>query len=171
MLERLIYRWRDPQGEARGGPVTGRARTQVGAVPYVLEDGVPVFLLVTSRRTGRWIFPKGACRSGEAAPSCAAREAFEEAGVEGTVTGGAVGAYRDRKHNAGPLDVEMYPLRVTRQHDDWPEKTLRRRHWATLAEARTLLSTPGLIDVVERAESQILAAALAGRQKRKAQIQ
>lgn len=165
MLGRLIHFNRHGLSGGAG------ARTQVGAIPYALEDGVPVFLLVTSRRTGRWIFPKGACRSDEEASSCAAREAFEEAGVEGKVSGAPVGAYGDRKHGAGPLKVEMYPLHVTRQHDDWPEKAVRRRHWATLGEARTLLSTPGLIDLVERADGRIRADILAGRQQRKAKIQ
>ncbi len=36
----------------------------------------------------------------------------------------------------------MYPLRVTRQHDDWIEKDARRRHWVILPEAKRLLSDP-----------------------------
>src|SRR5690606_30264532 len=116
----------------------GAATREAGVIPFAIEDGEPVFLLVTSRRTGRWIFPKGVCREHEPAATCAKREAFEEAGVDGEIAGGPVGTYRDRKHGAGPLLVEMYPFAVSRQHDDWPEKSVRKRHWATLDEARGL---------------------------------
>jgi hypothetical protein len=44
----------------------------------------------------------------------------------------------------------MYPLEVAEQFDDWPEKGERRRHWATLAEARRLLSEPGLVALAEK---------------------
>ena len=35
------------------------ALRQSGALPYAIVNDRVVFLLVTSRRTGRWIFPKG----------------------------------------------------------------------------------------------------------------
>lgn len=148
------------------------AVAQVGVIPYALAGGVPVFLLVTSRRTGRWIFPKGVCRPDEAAEACALREAFEEAGVDGEILSGSVGAYRDRKRAPGRapvIEVRMFPLHVTRQHDDWPERKLRRRHWATLGEARALITTPGLVELAERAQAQILASPRS--QGAKAQIQ
>ncbi len=58
----------------------------------------------------------------------------------------------DKTHPAGetPVLVEMYPLEVAEQFDDWPEKGERRRHWATLAEARRLLSEPGLVALAEK---------------------
>jgi 8-oxo-dGTP pyrophosphatase MutT (NUDIX family) len=157
MLERLIHRFRD---STRTAP-PGAATHQAGVIPYALENGVPVFLLVTTRRTGRWIFPKGACEADETLHACAAREAFEEAGVEGEIAGPAIGAYRDRKHAArtSVIEVEMYPFHVTRQHDEWPESKARKRHWVTLAEARELITTPGLFDLAERADAQIRAAA------------
>lgn len=159
MIERLRTMW---QGGAERALAVAEAVSQVGVIPYALEAGVPVFLLVTSRRTGRWIFPKGVCRRDEAAEVCAAREAYEEAGVEGEIVSSPVGVYRDRKRAPGRapmIEVRMYPLHVTRQHQDWPERKARKRHWATLEEARSLITTPGLIELAERAEVQILASA------------
>jgi len=41
-------------------PIESDAPRQSGAIPYKIVEGQVVFLIVTSRRTGRWIFPKGA---------------------------------------------------------------------------------------------------------------
>ena len=57
----------------------------------------PVFLLITSRRTGCWIFPKGSLMEGLAPWESAAQEAFEEAGVEGHVDPAPLGTYRTLK--------------------------------------------------------------------------
>ena len=45
------------------------------------------------------------------------------------------------------IEVEMFPLRVTRQLDDWPEKAYRHRHWAILPEAKRLLSDARLAEL------------------------
>lgn len=136
------------------GARLGRGRIepvpQAGAIPYRVEKGTPVFLLITSRGTGRWIFPKGALIDGYELWQVAAREAFEEAGVEGDVETVPVGSYRGLKGSirTAPIEVQMFPLRVGRQLDDWPEKETRHRHWATLPEARRLLSEPALVEMV-----------------------
>lgn len=162
MLQRLKEFWRG--GEA--GLLAGAASPQVGVIPYAVKDGEVALLLITSRRTGRWIFPKGGVEQGETAEACAAREAWEEAGVEGAVSGEAVGAYRDRKvhpRRARVIEVEMYPFRVDRQRQDWPEQGDRQRHWATLEEARALVTTPGLIELAETVCERALSRRLPGR--------
>jgi 8-oxo-dGTP pyrophosphatase MutT (NUDIX family) len=60
-------------------------------------EGQVAFLLITSRRSGRWIFPKGAPIEGLAPWQVAAHEALEEAGVEGDVDTRALGSYRTMK--------------------------------------------------------------------------
>ncbi len=131
---------------------------QAGAIPYSLVGGTPVFLLITSRGTGRWIFPKGAPMKGYELWQVAAREAFEEAGVEGEVDQVPIGSYRGFKGSlrSAPIMVQMYPLRVTRQLDDWPEKKSRHRHWVILAEARRLLSDPQLVAMASRVQKRAL---------------
>lgn len=53
---------------------------QFAALAYSPGPGKPEYLIVTSRRTGRWIFPKGQPEKNEPGWGTAAREAFEEAG-------------------------------------------------------------------------------------------
>ncbi len=131
---------------------------QFGAIPYRHVDGEIVFLLITARRTGKWIFPKGGPIPGLTPGESAAEEAYEEAGVRGRVGTTPAGHYGTPKARPGkarrggetPVLIEMYPLEVAEQFDDWPEKGERRRHWATLAEARRLLSEPGLVALAEK---------------------
>lgn len=123
---------------------------QAGAIPYSLIDGQIAVLLVTSRRTGRWIFPKGGLMAGLTASETAAQEALEEAGVEGKVAEVPLGSWRTIKRRGvrlTPIEVDMFPLLVTQQHEEWIEQGQRRRHWAGLREARQLLSDPHLADL------------------------
>ena len=129
------------------------ATGQVGAIPFTHVDGQIVFLMITSRRTGRWIFPKGGRIDGLTDAESAARETFEEAGVRGRIAPIPVGTYhtlRVRPEGNAMVDVAMYPLEVTEQLDDWPEKNERSRHWVILPEARRLLAQPDLVALAER---------------------
>ena len=58
------------------------ARTQYGALCWRMHRGKVEVLLITSRDTGRWVIPKGWPIDGLAPAQTAAREAWEEAGVE-----------------------------------------------------------------------------------------
>jgi len=133
---------------ARESASVPAATLQFGAIPYRVVDGKLTFLMITSRRTKRWIFPKGGLMEGLTPVEIAAQEAFEEAGVRGTVGVTPVGHYRSLKSDlAGEtwLSIEMYPLEVDEQLDDWPEKGERQRQWVTLAEAQKLLLEPDLV--------------------------
>jgi 8-oxo-dGTP pyrophosphatase MutT (NUDIX family) len=134
---------------------------QAGAIPYAVVQGQVVFLLITSRRTGRWIFPKGALVEGLEPWQVAAFEALEEAGVEGDVDTRPIGSYRTMKTLAvrrTVIEVDMYALRVTSQLDDWAEKKSRHRHWVILPEAKRLLAEPRLADLASELSRRILAA-------------
>ncbi|WP_137152476.1 NUDIX hydrolase [Devosia sp. FKR38] len=119
---------------------------QAGALPYSVVDGRMTFLLITSRRTGRWIFPKGAIEPGMTAAESAAIEAMEEAGVSGQIEDTPIGSYRTGSGANGSalVDVDIYPMRVMSQLDIWKEMGQRLRHWAVLPEARRLLADPDL---------------------------
>ena len=113
---------------------------QVGVIPYAVVDGQVAVLLVTSRRTGRWIFPKGGLIDGLTPAEAAAREAFEKPGRRRNRSV-PLGAYRSFKRRGTPAHRgRSLPLRVAARQE-WPEKK-QRRHWATVAEARKLLSEP-----------------------------
>lgn len=136
---------------------------QFGAIPYTVVKGQVVFLLVTSRGTGRWIFPKGDPMDGLAPSQVAAQEALEEAGIEGEVDPGPIGRYRAIKtlpFRRKVIEVEMYPLRVTQQWDEWPEKGRRHRHWAILPEAKRLLSDARVANLALRLNQRLRAGGL-----------
>lgn len=132
------------------------AHRQAGALPYAIVDDRIAFLLVTSRRSGIWIFPKGAVEPDLTPWESAALEAFEEAGVTGEIETSPVGHYRALAGSSGSkiIDVDLYPLRVTQQLDNWKEKGQRLRHWVTSAEARRLLGHRSLRRLVGRFEAE-----------------
>ena len=141
-LRNVARRWRDRLTLMLNAGPTVR---QSGAIPYAFVDGRAVFLIITSRRTGRWIFPKGGAIEGKPPWEVAAHEAFEEAGVEGEIETAPIGAYRDVKIDGTrrtPIEVELYPLRVVREIEDWPEKHSRNRRWTNLSDAERLLAIP-----------------------------
>ena len=154
-LQHILQNWRDRLTPRQNG---GEPTRQSGAIPYTVVEGRAVFLIVTSRRTGRWIFPKGSVIEGMTPWDSAAREAFEEAGVEGEIETVPVGAYRDMKTmgiRRSPIEVDLYPLRFARQLDEWPEKRSRYRHWVILPEAKRLLSNPEMADLAAMLDRRV----------------
>jgi 8-oxo-dGTP pyrophosphatase MutT (NUDIX family) len=135
------------------------SKKQYGAVPYQMIEGRCAFLLITSRRTGRWIFPKGSLIEGLTPQETAAQEAFEEAGVEGHVHPEPIGSYRTVKQllRRTIINVEVFPLRVERQLDEWPEIGQRYRHWVMLKEAKRLLSDRGAVAMAEAVDKLVTA--------------
>jgi 8-oxo-dGTP pyrophosphatase MutT (NUDIX family) len=156
-LSNIIRNWNDR--------ITIRAHSaavvqQFGAIPYSVVQGQAVFLIITSRRSGRWIFPKGAPIEGKTSWEVAAWETFEEAGVEGEIETQPIGSYRTIKTSPlrrSVVEVAMYPLRMTRQLDEWPEKGNRHRHWVILADAKRLLSDPTLAQLASKLAQRVAA--------------
>src|SRR5215218_10824914 len=116
-----------------------KPRRQCAALPLAEAGGETRVMLVTSRETRRWVLPKGWAEERLAPHELAAKEAFEEGGILGEVAAEAVGSYVYRKRLLGdrsvPCRVEVFPLRVERLLDDWPERGQRERRWFTLAAA------------------------------------
>ncbi len=109
-------------------------------------------MLVTSRETKRWVIPKGNQASGTPPHVAASQEAEEEAGVCGAVCPTPLGSYRYRKRRSSGaslmIDVDVYPLLVTRELDQWKEKDERERRWFTLREAAGAVDEPDLRDLI-----------------------
>jgi 8-oxo-dGTP pyrophosphatase MutT (NUDIX family) len=110
-------------------------------------------LLITSRKSRRWILPKGWPLPELTAAENAAREAFEEAGVTGRLVTGPVGHYhylKERREGTGtPVSVDVFALAVTKQLDDWPEKGQRSMIWVPLDQAAAKVFEPGLRAVLK----------------------
>lgn len=150
LLQNLVRTWNDRRIIRAAA---SEAVPQFGAIPYTVVDGQAVFLIITSRRSGRWIFPKGAPIEGMRPWEVAAHEALEEAGIEGEVQTEPIGKYRSVKSSGirrTVIEVTMYPLRMMQQLDEWREKGSRHRHWVILPEARRLLSDPVLAELATK---------------------
>ncbi|MCJ8139055.1 NUDIX hydrolase [Falsirhodobacter halotolerans] len=123
-------------------PPTLSARRQVCALCWRRKGNEVQVLLITSRETGRWVMPKGWPVKGQVDANSAAQEAWEEAGVSGTV-GAVIGHYAyDKVVGRGsprerhlPCEVDVYDLRVDALAKRYPEAKQRRRKWFAVSEA------------------------------------
>ena len=128
----------------------------MAALPWRLrEDGQVELLLVTSRRSGRWLIPKGHRMIGLSGQRAAAIEAEEEAGVRGLMSTRPIGSFNYRKRlptGERWMTADVYALRVTRELTRWKEKHQRRRDWFSFAEAKALVVDPDLVRFLIEAE-------------------
>ena len=108
---------------------------QSGAIPYRTKgDGGLEVLLVTAKRDGMWIIPKGHIEPDMLSGDSAAKEVWEEAGVKGRVSNQAVTAFSYRRMGRR-YEVEVFILEVRDVFDEYPERGHRRREWMSLDEA------------------------------------
>jgi 8-oxo-dGTP pyrophosphatase MutT (NUDIX family) len=139
---------------ARGQGNRKLTGVQYAALPWRLRNDEIQILLVTSRRTRRWILPKGWPMDGFKPTEVAAREAEEEAGVTGKTDRTAVGRYRYMKMLRDgvelPCRVEVFPLEVIEESPDWDEMDARARRWCSVAEAAGAVIEPELKRVIRR---------------------
>jgi 8-oxo-dGTP pyrophosphatase MutT (NUDIX family) len=97
------------------------------------------------------VIPKGWPIKGLKSPQTAAREAFEEAGVEGEVAK-KVGVYHyDKRLRSGRMQrvrVGVYPLKVDTEREAWPEVQQREKLWTTPRAAADLVQEPELSQIL-----------------------
>jgi 8-oxo-dGTP pyrophosphatase MutT (NUDIX family) len=140
-------------------------RIQYAALPYRFTPAAALeILLVTTRRSRRWIIPKGWPIKGLRPPKSAAREAFEEAGVRGKVGTKSVGLFTydkllDEHGIAVSCEVRVFPLLVKRQSEAWPEFEQRVVQWVEPAKAVALIKEPELKKLVAAFAKRIATAA------------
>jgi 8-oxo-dGTP pyrophosphatase MutT (NUDIX family) len=125
---------------------------QIAALPYVETADGRLVLLITTRRLGRWTIPKGWPKAGMADHEMAAREAFEEAGIEGETSPQPIGTflYVKRLHlfSWARCSVEVYLLNANCQHLSWPEKASRRSKWVAPGKAASMVRERQLAKVL-----------------------
>jgi phosphohistidine phosphatase len=121
---------------------------QSGALPFRLKKGKLEVLLISSRKGKRWVIPKGIVEPGMSGPASAAKEAAEEAGIDGRMSAHALGTYcRDKW--GGTCEVEVFPMRVTREHVDWPESSIRKRQWLACEDAALQVRNKALEKIIK----------------------
>ncbi|HWY21236.1 MAG TPA: NUDIX domain-containing protein [Candidatus Acidoferrum sp.] len=138
---------------------------QVAAVCYRVRSGSIEFLLVRTRGSRRWTFPKGSAEAGLTHAQAAALEAFEEAGVHGRIEEISFAQYVRRRSEAGkqtsiPAEkavvVNTYLCEVLRLRP--PQESNRDRTWFSIEDAKRSLREGrkpdegnGLARVIDRA--------------------
>ncbi|MCV6825238.1 NUDIX hydrolase [Halocynthiibacter sp. SDUM655004] len=134
-------------------------RTQFGAICYRVVNARVQVLLVTTRRSGRWIVPKGWPMDGQTAGEAAAIEAWEEAGAKGKVKEFCVGVYSYTKDPdtkaALPCIVALYPIKVKKLAKEYPERKSRKRKWVSPKKAAKLVKEPELAAILKRFNPKI----------------
>jgi 8-oxo-dGTP pyrophosphatase MutT (NUDIX family) len=161
------------RGAERGKALLGKAptrkagslRRQYGALPYrITTFGSIEFLLVTTRQTKRWTIPKGWPAKKLKPRDSAAREAYEEAGVRGTVGTKSIGSFTyekisDRDGASVSCEVSVYPLKVDRQFEIWPESHERQSVWFDPHGAASIVREEGLRNLIGMLVDQLASSA------------
>ena len=120
---------------------------QSAVIPFRERGDSLEVLVISSRRKRRTVIPKGVKEPDMSAQDSAAKEALEEAGVEGDVLPDSLGSYEYEKWG-GTCTVDVYAMEVKKVHDDWPEN-FRDRQWVSLVEAVALLGEQDLKVIVQ----------------------
>jgi 8-oxo-dGTP pyrophosphatase MutT (NUDIX family) len=129
------------------------SRFQVAALCYRKSKGQKEVLLITTRGTGRWMLPKGWPMDGKTASEAARIEAWEEAGVKSAKVGRRpVGEFDYIKtHDSGltePCSATVYPIKVDKVKDDFPEAGQRKRKWVSVKKAAEMVEEQSLRDLL-----------------------
>ena len=129
-----------------------KEKDQFAAIAHVRFNGRLKVMLITSRDSKRWVIPKGWPKPGMAPHKLAALEAYEEAGLEGKIAREPLGSFKyQKKMDDGsevPCKVAVYPLEVTAQHLEWPERMQRDCIWVEARKAAGMVDEKSLRDLI-----------------------
>ncbi|XP_059655347.1 nudix hydrolase 17, mitochondrial [Cornus florida] len=120
-------------------------RLVVGCIPYryknkndegAVNDLDLEVLVISSQKGQEMMFPKGGWELDESAEDAANRESLEEAGVRGKLES-ELGEWKFKSRSLGIYhEGHMFPLLVTEELDQWPEKNVRDRKWMSVTKAK-----------------------------------
>ncbi|THB76925.1 MAG: NUDIX hydrolase [Desulfobulbaceae bacterium] len=117
------------------------AKIQYGVIPYICGKGAKrgsKIILVTSKTNGYWIFPKGNPVKNKTSIQSAKQEAYEEAGLTGSITG--PNNYSFSIHDkGGTYTIVLFPMKVKNVLEEWPEMSERNRTVTSVGEALQLI--------------------------------
>ncbi len=121
---------------------------QSAVIPFREQGENMEVLMITSRKRKRWVLPKGVKEPDLSPQDSAAKEALEEAGIEGLVSEAPIGSYEYDKWG-GTCTVEVFTMDVQKVLDEW-EESYRGREWVSLEEAVRRVSEPELKRILRR---------------------
>lgn len=116
---------------------------QAAALP--IKDGLVCLILSSSGK--QWGIPKGHIEPDESAEGTALREAWEEAGLVGTITREAIGQFRYEKCGR-TYEVTVFGMEVAEIAQSWPEDHRRPRRWLSPIPALATVGLPQLRDTL-----------------------
>jgi 8-oxo-dGTP pyrophosphatase MutT (NUDIX family) len=130
-----------------------------GGVVYRVENGIPLFLLLTSNKRGVWCLPKGLIEENEDEVTTAMREVREETGVSHVKLRGKVGQIKyqfgfraktfDKTVHFFLFETDQADAKVGTEHDAM--------EWMPFDKALQTLSYPNEKDMLTKAWSMIQA--------------
>lgn len=130
-----------------------KIKQQFAALPFIRRGKHIEVLLITRRRSGRWIIPKGWPEAAMTGPCVAALEAYEEAGLKGQIGEKQIGCFRYLKQLTNgqkvQCNVSVFPLLVTAQYLDWPEKGQRQQRWVKQKKVEGLIEEADLLALIQ----------------------
>ncbi|KAG8089913.1 hypothetical protein GUJ93_ZPchr0011g28468 [Zizania palustris] len=146
----------------------GCYRLVSGCIPYMIkEDGknsssLQVLMISTPKRSDL-IFPKGGWEDDESIDEAACREAFEEAGVKGIISGTPLGEWIFKSKSKqkscgleGACKGFMFALQVTELVESWPEQSTHGRRWVPVEEAYGLCRYDWMRESLDKLKEQLL---------------
>ena len=109
--------------------------------------------LVTTKKGGRWVLPKGKMKRGRTAQEMALQEAWEEAGLVGTIRDDPVLTCMLKK--SGRLyQLTTFVMDVSATSKHWPEKRDRQRRWFSPIDAVKCVHNDQLRQAIRQAVIQ-----------------
>jgi 8-oxo-dGTP pyrophosphatase MutT (NUDIX family) len=105
--------------------------------------------LVLSGGGKRWVLPKGHIERGQSAGEAALQEAWEEAGLVGSLAREPLGSYLYEKCDQ-TFHVTVFRMHVTEAARQWPERQRRTRRWVRPSRLPYHLDEGGLCQLMRR---------------------
>lgn len=105
-------------------------------------------VLVTTRKSKRWIIPKGIIEKDMTPEDSAVKEAYEEGGIVGKAGNKEIGRFSYAKWG-GLCTVRVYPLYVEQLLDAWEDMLARERKVVTVDEAVDMVCYAGLAKIMQ----------------------
>lgn len=129
---------------------------QAGVIPYFIDRDILHTILITPKYfDDYWFFPKGNVEQGLTVCESAAKEAFEECGVEGIIETHPFAAYQYEKYGK-EYEVKLYLLEVTHIYNNWPESGERKRRILTAENAVSVISENSLKQILANLKNYLL---------------
>jgi len=116
---------------------------QYGVLPYIQGTNKVKLVLITSRKSKKWIVPKGNRVLKKSKHATALQEAFEEAGLKGQLLEDDAMQFKIKSHGKQVMLI-LYLMRVDKMFRVWPEKSERKRIVVNHRKAVKMMGWPNL---------------------------